>query len=140
MEFRRKFKYLEGEYEGFGFKSTDTTMRMSNPQSKARIKHLHHNMLQIEVEHDSRKWKGDIVMELETSGSIVWRYEPHDAAEFNFGLKRCIAKRTNGVAHLLLVGEPMMDGSYKGQFEGRGDELIRMMFKPNKEVFIKTSS
>lgn len=139
-QFKRKFRYLVGEYEGYGFQAADPTLRESMPQSKARIEHLNENKLSIEVVHDGRKWNGDIVMELETSGSIIWRYDPRSSAEFNFGLKRCIAKKTEGSVHLLLVGEPMMDGTYRGQYEGRVDDLIKKMCKPNKEVFIKTRS
>lgn len=138
LQYERKYKYLEGEYHGYGFQAADPTLRESKPQSKARILYLRENKLHIEVEHDRRKWKGDMIMELETSGSIVWRYDPHNSAEFNFGLKRCIVKRTDGMVHLLLVGEPMMDGTYKGQFDGHGDELIKRMLKPNKELFLKT--
>lgn len=136
FEFERKFKYLEGAYDGFGFQDSDLTLRKDTIQSKALVTYLKENKLRIRVNHGDREWIGDMIMELATSGSIVWRYEPHNPLEFNFGLKRCIARKTDNEVHLLLIGEAMMDGTYKEQFDGKGDELIREVLKPNKEIFI----
>lgn len=139
---KTKYNYLEGNYDGFGFKKDDLTLIDPEQQSTAKVNYLKDNKLEITVTHNSgdneqRTWSGIIIMELETYGSIVWRYHPEQENEFNFGLKRCIVKREKGKVFLLLIGESLMDGTYKEQFDGKTEEVIRKIFRPNKELFIK---
>jgi len=138
---RKRYKFLEGKYDGYGFRDDDLTLRKQDPQSKAEINYKNDNKLEIIVSHGSgnnqRTWSGMITMELETYGSIVWQYKSEQDYEFNFGLKRCIVKRENEKVYLLLIGESLMDGTYKEQFEGNIKEIIVNALKPNKELFIK---
>lgn len=118
---RLKDKYgkAEGNYLGYGFEKEDKNNPNSSlkttlddkPISEAEIKYLHDNILSIKLKHDNLIWEGNILMELETLGSIAWRYTNMPLANGKeqhwFGLKRCIVRNVESEdkVYVYLIGE-----------------------------------
>ena len=67
------------------------------------------NILRIEVEHDNRKWNGDIEMENEAYGTVVWRYTDYPENQHMFGYKRVSVISETDRVLLYLVGERPVD-------------------------------
>lgn len=121
---KKKFGKLDGVYKGYRFEKAGVekdefgrqkykNILEDKPHSEATIKYLNENVLEIyhfefETKHE---WEGQIKMDLETSGSIVWRYNKisnQDSKEKHiFGLKRCIVREDlkEGKMYLYLIGE-----------------------------------
>ena len=140
--FKKKFLILEGEYEGYGYSdSYPTKLNTNESQSNASIKYIERNKLKIYVKHDERKWTGDLIMESENFGTIVWKYDSEKADEHNFGFKRCYVWKDNDANKLFLylIGESQLDGTYNGLLEGDNKELLKRILKSNREVFIKSA-
>jgi len=89
--FRPKFCKLNGEYQGFGYKTDNPRELDDKPLSFATIKHLDENLLEISVTHDHLTWIGEITMSSMKYGAIVFQYKNLEAKHF-FGFKRVIVE------------------------------------------------
>jgi hypothetical protein len=104
---RRRFEAAIGNYIGYGFEDENANplVQMPAPQSEARVRHVEKNILRIEVEHGNRRWDGNIAMEHETFGTIVWRYVDYPRGQHAFGFKRIMVRDEPDKVYLYLVGE-----------------------------------
>lgn len=98
-----QYQFLEGHYECYSYKDDDktphdfenhTTLK-DEKNGDAEVTYLRNNILNIRVQNgDNFTWEGDIVMHLERSGIITWRYTKlnnvslGDKVHVN-GFKRC---------------------------------------------------
>jgi hypothetical protein len=75
-ETRKRFAAAIGNYVGFGFEDdkANPLVRKPTTQSEAKVQYKKKNILQIIVKHGDRTWDGDIAMEHETFGTVVWKY------------------------------------------------------------------
>lgn len=115
---RKKFESVIGDYIGYGFEDDDANplVQKKEPQSKATVRYVNGNILQIEVEHDNRKWDGDIAMENGTFGTVVWRYTDYPEHQHMFGFKRMTVINDAEKVLLYLVGERPVDPFGKEMF------------------------
>ena len=118
-ELKSSFGKAEGTYKGYGFLWHDQNdhskgykwILNKKPQSKAAIIYLDSNRLEITLEHNSLKWKGEIFMHSETSGSVAWRYlnlTPENGEEqHQFGLKTVVLREDTEQQkmYVYLIGE-----------------------------------
>jgi len=104
---RKRFDIAIGDYIGYGFENSDANplVQMKNPQSRARVRHVEKNILSIEVEHDDRKWDGDISMEHAAFGTVVWRYVDYPKGKHAFGFKRIMVREETDEVYLYLIRE-----------------------------------
>jgi len=105
---RKRYEGMVGDdYTGWGFVNDEAAEleRRSQPQSQARIEYVARNILRIHVEHDKRHWTGEVSMENEHFGTIVWRYTDVAKGREAFGFKRIMVSAHPGPVKLLLVGE-----------------------------------
>lgn len=98
-----QYQFLEGHYECYSYIDEDktphdfknhTTLK-DEKNGDAEITYLRNNILNIRVQNSNNlTWEGDIVMHLERSGIITWRYTKlnnallGDKVHVN-GFKRC---------------------------------------------------
>ncbi len=131
QDLRKKYGKAAGHYFGFGLeKDLDehgvqkrdddgkllfkTTLE-DKPCSEATIRYVPDtNFLDIHLKELSTKyeWQGQIFMELESKGSIAWRYigfpkTKEGKEQHIFGLKRCIVRDDAGdnKIYVYLIGE-----------------------------------
>lgn len=104
---RKRYDAAIGEYIGYGFEDDNANplVQKQTPLSKATVTHLKENILRIEVEHGDRKWNGDVAMEHETSGTMVWQYIDLPENEHSFGYKRMLVREATDGVYLYLLGE-----------------------------------
>lgn len=78
-----RFHFLEGEYDCYSYLDEDKepdnfekhTKLKDGANGKANIKYLKDNILMLILKNGSNMcWQGDLVMHLERSGVITWRY------------------------------------------------------------------
>jgi hypothetical protein len=113
---KKKYGRAAGNFECYGFERINPNLVTADPSnykrtlesttngSVAEIKYKEENILSIKLtQKDGNVWVGDILMELETLGSVAWRYTTFPKEEHWFGLKRIII-RDNGDC-IYLVGE-----------------------------------
>jgi len=118
-DLRKKFGKAEGDYKGYGFepineldpKSEFKNILREKPISEATIRYLRDNILKITLEdNNGLTWEGEILMELETLGSVAWRYKnlkkDEGREQHRFGLKRLIIRDVNDEDFTVyLIGE-----------------------------------
>ena len=105
---RKRYEGLVGDgYEGWGFVDDEAAelVRKPQPQSQASIEYVARNILRIHVVHDGREWTGEVSMENEHFGTVVWRYIDVADGREAFGFKRIMVSTQPGLVKLLLVGE-----------------------------------
>jgi len=105
---RRRYDGMVGDgYEGWGFVDDGAAelVRKPKPQSRASIEYTARNILRMHVVHDGRQWTGEVSMENEHFGTVVWRYTDVANGREAFGFKRIIVSAQPGLVKLLLVGE-----------------------------------
>jgi hypothetical protein len=98
---------MVGDYSGWGFEDDQAAelVRRPGPQSTATVQYTGRNLLRIFVQHGDRNWVGEISMENEHFGALVWRYTDTPPGKDAFGFKRIMVSERDGAVTLLLVGE-----------------------------------
>ncbi len=105
---RKRYNGLVGDgYEGWGFVDDQAAelVRNPQPQSRASVEYIAGNILRIHVDHNGRSWTGELSMENEHYGIVVWRYTDVADGKEAFGFKRVMVSTQPGLVKLLLVGE-----------------------------------
>lgn len=110
-ELKRRFSKAEGDYTGYRY-DQDSLIPETNPASRATIKYKHENLLSMsltELEGRNAKgenliWTGEMRLDFETSGTVVWRYLNLDD-KLQFGFKRCLMREEDGKFYVYLAGE-----------------------------------
>jgi hypothetical protein len=95
------------DYAGWGFVDDQAAelARKPYPQSAGRVEYTKRNLLRLHVAHGARAWVGEVSMENEHFGVVVWRYTDTPPGKEAFGFKRVMVSEQEGVVKLLLVGE-----------------------------------
>jgi Ion channel len=105
---RKRYEGMVGDgYVGWGFADDEAAelVRKAQSQSEARVEYVARNILRIHVAHDGRQWTGEMSMENEHFGIVVWRYTDVADGKESFGFKRIMVSKEPGLVKLLLVGE-----------------------------------
>jgi len=131
-----KFHKLQGNYEGHRFQDNNPSLIKQEISSYAKIKYCCRNRLGITVKHDERCWSGMIYMHAENYGSVVWKYEPTNPNEFNFGYKSCYIRKEKNKIFICVTGTPFLDGVHIKHMTMNTDDLMKEFIK-DKEIFIK---
>lgn len=94
-------------YVGWGFENDGAPelVRKPQPQSTARVEYTKRNLLRLHVAHGDRKWVGEVSMENEHFGVVIWRYTDTPSGKEAFGFKRVMVSEQADAVSLLLVGE-----------------------------------
>jgi len=108
---RAKFGKAEGKYTGYRYDEKNLVPE-TKPASEATIEYKRDNLLSIvlkEIEGRNAKgenfvWTGEMRLEFESSGTIIWRYENLDD-KLQFGFKRCMLREDTDKFYIYLVGE-----------------------------------
>jgi len=115
-----KYDEDDGEHKKGEFK----WVLEKEPASEARIKYKQNNILSITLTSLEAKnsetgehlvWDGEMAMESENFGTVVWRYTNLPKPQHRFGFKRCIVKEEFDKVYVYLVGE---------EIEGYGKEVL----------------
>lgn len=135
---KRRFGRANGDYKGRLFKKQQgescgrilekaTWELEDEPVDDVEIRYKRDNILSIKVTSLKDKneegqylvWSGEMTMETENFGSVVWQYENLPKGQHRFGFKRCIVRETDegsfGKVHVYLIGE---------EIEGYGKEVL----------------
>lgn len=123
----RPFKKQQGEYCGKILEKATWELE-DEPVDDVKIRYKRDNILSIKVTSLKDKneetgqylaWSGEITMETENFGSVVWEYENLPKGQHRFGFKRCIVRETDeapvGKVYVYLIGE---------EIEGYGKEVL----------------
>lgn len=121
-DLRQRFGRAEGEYEGHEYDKNKLQPR-AEIVSKASIRYEYNNVLSLKLEQLNSKnkkgenlvWVGEIIMELEQFGHLVWYYTNLDDYQHWFGFKRCIVREEKDKTYVYLIGE---------NEEGFGKEIL----------------
>ena len=122
QEYRRKkrlkqtYGKIAGTYLGYGFKESGEqwSQLKDEAQSEATIAYVGDNILNIELTgypiREEFKWNGIITMDLETYGTVAWKYEiiggkAFDGNKHEFGFKRIMVRTENNATYIYLVEE-----------------------------------
>ena len=99
--YRSRYSRYLGTYDGYQFSKSVRRKLEEAPTSKAIVSRKADNVLFIKVSHQARTWFGEISMDADNIGSLVWRYTnlPDDKREFGF--KRCVFLQDE----IYLIGE-----------------------------------
>jgi hypothetical protein len=123
VSWKKRYGKAEGQYEGKVFKK-DTWELAEEPVSKAEIEYKQDNVLSIKLTSlieknvDTKEylvWIGEMTMESENFGTVVWRYTNLPKPQHQFGFKRCIVQEEPDAAYVYLIGEAV---------EGYGKEVL----------------
>lgn len=103
----KRYRVTEGSYSGYGFVDDDANplVQRADEQSKAEITHVRGNVLHLSVCHGGRRWDGDLAMETDTYGTVVWRYSDLPDDVHSFGFKRIMVRIGTDRVLLYVLGE-----------------------------------
>jgi len=117
---KMKYGKAAGKYICYGYKKDKNqkeTEYLEKNGNSATIIYKGKNVLKINLFETNPKheWKGEILMELETKGSVAWRYTKLHGKkvgfnnEHKFGLKHCIVRedKEENKMYVYLIGEKL---------------------------------
>lgn len=129
---KSKYKPLEGFYKGKTMTDPTKPIEISNFTSQAKIEYILDNHLKIQLtdfpDSGHNNWVGEITMESEMVGTILWYYEKHKNIDLSsnrhlFGLKKIIVRKIEKDIFIYLIDEYFPDSKHN----------------PLKEVLMKTN-
>ena len=101
------YHYLQGDWEECGLKGR----QLQDVLGDGKIRYRKNNVLTIQLTHDQRTWRGQIIMskDYQHRGHIVWHYDPLTDQEHEFGIKELLVpeernKVDSQYDYLYLVG------------------------------------
>lgn len=115
---RNRFKLLSGLYHGQTLADPTKPIDVNTPTSQAIIEHISNNRLSIQVTDypvtGHNKWIGEITMESEIIGTIIWHYERHLNVDLSsnkhlFGLKKIIKREVGTEMFIYLIDRDFSD-------------------------------
>ena len=115
---QKRFKPLAGLYRGQTITDPTKPTDINNPTSQATIEHISNNRLVIQLtdypDSGHNKWIGEITMESEIIGTVIWHYERHEdidlsSREHLFGLKKIIRREIGTEMFIYLIDKGFPD-------------------------------
>lgn len=115
---KNKFISLAGLYHGQTLADPTKPIDINNPTSQASIEHISNNHLTIELTDypvsGHNEWIGEITMESEVVGTVIWHYQRHENSDLSsnkhlFGLKKLIKRKIGDEIFLYLIDEYFPD-------------------------------
>ena len=117
--YRRKYGRIAGDFAGYVYKDDNAGVLSDLPVSKATIRHLVETRLSITVSHGAHFeniWVGEITMQSQKYGIIVWQYVKPENMRHFFGFKKLIVE--DDFNTLNIIGEST---------EGFGKEVLKRL-------------